>query len=92
MRHAPPVHVLIPECSRAGLGSVPLSPRRWQEHVTKLGLPAVRTDATLTLRVAPIERHHADHRAIEIDHEEAGAQRPKWLTYKAIRLPSWPRP
>jgi hypothetical protein len=38
----------------------------------ELGFPGIRADVTWTLCGAPIERDHADHRSVEIDHERPG--------------------
>jgi hypothetical protein len=54
-------------CARLG---VPASPCLRQEQVAELSLSAVRTDVTLTIWFAPIERDHADRRSIEIDYEK----------------------
>jgi hypothetical protein len=54
-------------------------------HVAELSLPGTRTDVTRTLRVAPFEREHADHRSVEIDHEKAGAP-PGHLRHRALEL------
>lgn len=70
-------------CAR--LGGVSASPHLRQEHVAELVLTAFWTDVTLTLRVAPIERDHADRCSVELDHEEAEAL-PGHLGQRAVEL------
>jgi hypothetical protein len=53
-------------------------------------LPGIRTDMTRTLCVAPIERDHADHRSVEIDHEKSEAP-PGHVRHGALELSTRPR-